>query len=228
LWTPLHAAAFQEHGKVVMTLLAHGADALAEDAKQRTPKDFATISEAIWPFFQASGCVRTGKPELVLKGIVRKVEPRPAEDAVVVSGMMVSPVSTGGSTIPVLSRPGSAYVRVAIDPMRPPTAVDRSGRAVGGYAGFARVSTPAGSVSPGTTPCPYPYPHRSVVLPAVDVCPRQRCVVVVVVAVAGNCSCGMRCDAMRCDAMRCDAMRCDAMRCDAMRCDAMRVTMVAV
>lgn len=65
LWTPLHAAAFQEHGKVIRTLMAAGADPLVEDAKGRTPQDFATISEAIWPFFQAAGCVRTPKVRVV-------------------------------------------------------------------------------------------------------------------------------------------------------------------
>jgi hypothetical protein len=42
-------------------LFESGADPLSPDAKGRTPQDFATISEAIWPFFQANGCVRTPK-----------------------------------------------------------------------------------------------------------------------------------------------------------------------
>ena len=42
-------------------LLSAGADASMGDAKGRSPVDFATISEAIWPFFAASGCIRTPK-----------------------------------------------------------------------------------------------------------------------------------------------------------------------
>ncbi len=84
---------------------------------------------------------------LVAKGILRKVEPREGGEGFSPTG---GPSPIHGGVSPVATspggRPGSAYVRVAIDPMRPPTAVDRSGRAVGGYAGVTRVSTPAGSV----------------------------------------------------------------------------------
>ena len=84
----------------------------------------------------------------MLKGIVRKVETRESTAPSVVSGIPVSPIAAG--SISTLSRPGSAYVRVAIDPTRPPTAaLDRSGRAIGGYAALARVGTPTGSVAAG-------------------------------------------------------------------------------
>lgn len=50
-WTALHAAAFQDHGKVVRVLLDHGADPKRTDSEGRTPVDYASISEPIWPFF---------------------------------------------------------------------------------------------------------------------------------------------------------------------------------
>jgi hypothetical protein len=50
-WTALHAAAFQEHGKVVRILLDRGANPRAKDVEGRAPVDYASISEAIWPFF---------------------------------------------------------------------------------------------------------------------------------------------------------------------------------
>jgi ankyrin repeat protein len=50
-WTALHAAAFQEHGKVVRILLDHGSDPENADCDGRTPVDYATISDAIWAFF---------------------------------------------------------------------------------------------------------------------------------------------------------------------------------
>lgn len=53
-WTALHAAAFQEHGKVVRLLLGHQADPKVADVEGRRPVDYASISEAIWPFFAGS------------------------------------------------------------------------------------------------------------------------------------------------------------------------------
>ena len=50
-WTALHAASFQEHGRVVRVLLEAGADPFLRDFEDRTPTDYASISEAIWPFF---------------------------------------------------------------------------------------------------------------------------------------------------------------------------------
>lgn len=106
LWTALHAAAFQEHAKVVRLLLDGGADPRAEDAAGRTPADYASISEAVWPFFAAAGCDRTAKAALVAKGIIRRAEP--------VDGGAGG--GGGGSGVLPLSRPGSAYVRSAADP----------------------------------------------------------------------------------------------------------------
>ncbi|XP_005089734.1 ankyrin-2 [Aplysia californica] len=71
LWTPLHAAAFQEHGPVVMSLLEYGAQPELPDAYHRTPADFASASDKIWPFFAALDVPRTSRGELVEKGILR-------------------------------------------------------------------------------------------------------------------------------------------------------------
>uniref|UniRef100_K3WU35 Ankyrin repeat domain-containing protein n=1 Tax=Globisporangium ultimum (strain ATCC 200006 / CBS 805.95 / DAOM BR144) TaxID=431595 RepID=K3WU35_GLOUD len=43
--------AFQEHGKAVRVLLDRGANPKSADSEGRTPIDYASISEAIWPFF---------------------------------------------------------------------------------------------------------------------------------------------------------------------------------
>ncbi|KAJ8313636.1 hypothetical protein KUTeg_008197 [Tegillarca granosa] len=73
LWTPLHAATFQEHGPVVMLLLENGAQPELPDSEGRTPKDFASASEKVWPHFAIiPGIVRTSKSELVSKGVIKK------------------------------------------------------------------------------------------------------------------------------------------------------------
>ncbi|KAK7500700.1 hypothetical protein BaRGS_00007944 [Batillaria attramentaria] len=72
LWTPLHAAAFQEHGPVVLILLDHGAQPELPDSEGRTPKDFASASDKIWPLFAAMGLERTPRAELIEKKIIRK------------------------------------------------------------------------------------------------------------------------------------------------------------
>lgn len=110
-WTALHAAAFQEHGKVCMTLLQKGAAADAKDHKGRTPADYASISEAIWPFFGAQGCVRSDKERLVGKGIIRRT-PEAKQEA----------KQSNNDTVVKYSRPGSAYVRCSYNPLRPASA----------------------------------------------------------------------------------------------------------
>ena len=104
-WTALHAAAFQEHGKVCHMLLLHGAKTNVADAGGCTPVDYASIAESIWPFFAAKGAVRTSKGDLVRKGIIRKAKEAEGADS-------------GG--IKQLSRPGSAYVRVQRNPFASP------------------------------------------------------------------------------------------------------------
>ncbi|KAF0682941.1 Aste57867_24954 [Aphanomyces stellatus] len=121
-WTALHAAAFQEHGKVVRILLEADADPFARDSEGRTPCDYASISEAIWAFFAglsslatsirrsltlARGCGKSLKPDLIEKGIIRKVENQ-AED---------SSSSSYDPPVAEYSRPGSSYQRVQMNPL---------------------------------------------------------------------------------------------------------------
>ena len=73
LWTSLHAATFQEHGKVVHTLCCAGANIHIKDKGGITPIDFASISEAVWPHFGAKGADKTPKAELLAKNIIRKI-----------------------------------------------------------------------------------------------------------------------------------------------------------
>ena len=125
--TPLHAAACQEHGKIAYLLLAAGADAMRQDGEGRTPCDFASVSDAVWPLFAARGLDRTPKAALIEKRIIRKVSaPMPSgddrddegggggsDDAGGGGGGSSSSSSrgSGSSTLPFYSRPGSAYVR---------------------------------------------------------------------------------------------------------------------
>ncbi len=71
LWTPLHAATFQEHGPIVMLLLQQGAQPELQDSDGRTPKDFASASDKIWGHFAALGLLKTPKSELAEMGIIK-------------------------------------------------------------------------------------------------------------------------------------------------------------
>ena len=107
----------------------------------------------------AKGCSRTAKADLVAKGIIRRAPAAPPSPAR--HGQLRSPGSgrnlLPSNAIAELSRPGSAYVRVAFDPSRPGSAVsDRVGRPQGGYrsigagagAGAGAGGVGAGSVDP--------------------------------------------------------------------------------
>lgn len=69
-WTPLHAAVFQEHARVAMTLLMAGADPHARDARGLSPADFASVSDKLWAQFAAEGCTRLSRKQLVEAGVV--------------------------------------------------------------------------------------------------------------------------------------------------------------
>ncbi|ESO84535.1 hypothetical protein LOTGIDRAFT_196603 [Lottia gigantea] len=71
-WTPLHAATFQETGPIVMLLLQNGADPNLEDTEGRTPKDFASASDKIWPHFAMLGLKRTSRIELYEKKVLKR------------------------------------------------------------------------------------------------------------------------------------------------------------
>ncbi|EGZ29963.1 hypothetical protein PHYSODRAFT_474392, partial [Phytophthora sojae] len=126
-WTPLHAAAFQEHGKVVHILLGNQADPKMVDAEGRRAVDYASISEAIWPFFSARGCSKSLKADLVAKGIIRKIADQPEQS---------QPNDKYADSISSFSRPGSAYTRAQLYPplgRRPSPAVkSRDGRILTG------------------------------------------------------------------------------------------------
>ena len=78
--TALHAAAFQEHGKILHMLLAAGANGTLQDSAGRTACDFASISDALWPLFAARGFTRTAKAELIEKRVIRKVDVEEEKD----------------------------------------------------------------------------------------------------------------------------------------------------
>ena len=109
--TALHAAACQEHGKIVHLLLQAGADATLADADGRTPVDFASVSDALWPLFAARGLERTPKATLVEKCVIRKIVEPSAVDAA--ENVFEADTSAGSSasTVAFYTRPGSAYVR---------------------------------------------------------------------------------------------------------------------
>ncbi|XP_065183986.1 NF-kappa-B inhibitor beta-like [Sycon ciliatum] len=72
--TPLHSAALQNHARVVKYLLFNCDPAACMDITDnagRTAADYAMVSDALWPFFQAAGYkgVRRPKGELVALGI---------------------------------------------------------------------------------------------------------------------------------------------------------------
>ncbi|KAK3082997.1 hypothetical protein FSP39_011184 [Pinctada imbricata] len=96
LWTALHCAAFQGHGKVIMKLMEANPNITLKDNQGRTAVDFASALDAIWPFFAAAGCTRTPKSELIRMDIVKRVK---TEDP-----------SVPRSDFAHFSRPGSAYV----------------------------------------------------------------------------------------------------------------------
>ncbi|CAK8696024.1 unnamed protein product [Clavelina lepadiformis] len=72
LWTPLHAACFQEHDKVVDLLIEKGANVRAKDKQGRTCVDIASASSKIWKRFERMKCERTSENALIRKGLIRR------------------------------------------------------------------------------------------------------------------------------------------------------------
>ncbi|KAJ8314618.1 hypothetical protein KUTeg_006768 [Tegillarca granosa] len=105
MWTPLHCAAFQGHGKVIMNIMEYKPDLTLKDNQGRTAVDFASALDSIWPFFAAAGCRRTTKADLIKMDVVKKV-----------AGPKVDP-TLPKSEYAHFSRPGSAYV-MRSQPMR--------------------------------------------------------------------------------------------------------------
>ncbi|KAK3269412.1 hypothetical protein CYMTET_22146 [Cymbomonas tetramitiformis] len=110
-WTPLHAAASQNHGKVLMMLMNSGADPNACDSMGRSPADFASASQAIWPFFEARGCVRTSSMKLRELGILQEEFEEPNLDGPADTGRFLpTPMGKfrrGSGRLGTASRPGS-------------------------------------------------------------------------------------------------------------------------
>jgi len=102
-WTALHCAAFQGHGPVVLSLLRARSNPKAVDNQGRTPADFASAIDAIWPLFSAAGCTRTPKSELLQKRIIMKEKNGKPTGATASRGGRYEPNS-------YLNRPGSSYV----------------------------------------------------------------------------------------------------------------------
>merc|ERR1712226_1558230 len=107
LWTPLHAATFQEHGPIVMYLLENDAQPELEDSEGRSPKDFASASDKLWGHFAMIGMARTPKPQLVEMGVIRKSELTAPQGSL---GSTSNPRQSGqGIRMAAYSRPESAY-----------------------------------------------------------------------------------------------------------------------
>ncbi|XP_071941775.1 uncharacterized protein [Antedon mediterranea] len=95
-WTACHCAAFQDHGRVIMKLMNFKPNLALKDSKGRTAADFASALDSIWPFFEAEGCSRTRKQQLIEMDIIKKVKD--------------TDPTISKSDYTHFSRPGSAYV----------------------------------------------------------------------------------------------------------------------
>ena len=106
----------------------------------------AGVRVAVWvcDHATAKGCSKTPKSELVDKGIIKRAVPPPSpvrtsQHGQVISGSAPKRGFFPSNAIADMSRPGSAYVRVQFDPLRPGTAVSRdTGRPEGGYNPIGR------------------------------------------------------------------------------------------
>uniref|UniRef100_H2XT21 Uncharacterized protein n=2 Tax=Ciona intestinalis TaxID=7719 RepID=H2XT21_CIOIN len=71
LWTPLHAACFQEHEKLIVLLLESGANIYSLDKDGRSCVDIASVSNKVWSHFSDLGCKRTPDALLIKKGLLQ-------------------------------------------------------------------------------------------------------------------------------------------------------------
>merc|ERR1719203_441442 len=110
-WTPLHAAALQEHGKSCMLLLEFKANPQERDAEDVTPCDYAACSEAVWSFFAERNCERPPKAVLIEKGVLRRASNTLESELQAEQGRR--------GLVSEYSRPGSAYVVSREFPARP-------------------------------------------------------------------------------------------------------------
>jgi len=156
-WSPLHAAAFKEDVALTELLLGAGAEPDLEDLAGRTPTDYASASASsvLWDLFQARGCERSSKAELIDKGIISKVvDPAAAEASDVPAAKQAvdpavprplkhesrtpaSPSSMhspapGQPLLDLYSRPGSAYVKSSPGGMGMPKPPSRRVRKING------------------------------------------------------------------------------------------------
>lgn len=92
-WTPLHAATFCEHGPIVLKLLQIGSDLLAEDKYGRTPVDFASASDVVWPLYLSFKCKRLDKSQLAEKQILsrRQIQARLQGGYLIDQGIKLAP-----------------------------------------------------------------------------------------------------------------------------------------
>lgn len=58
----------------------------------RTPADFASASEKIWPHFAAAGCLATSKVKLIEMGIIRKVSGVGWDVLVLIDASLIPPM----------------------------------------------------------------------------------------------------------------------------------------
>jgi hypothetical protein len=114
-WTPLHAAAYEQHAAVVMLLMERGADPGVTDGEGRTAADYASLSEGVWPLFEARGCRRLTHPQLVERGVL-KVAP---QSVLHIDGESAAG-GRGGRDTDGVPRPGSGRFTVR-PPWRPVT-----------------------------------------------------------------------------------------------------------
>ncbi|XP_033740559.1 protein phosphatase 1 regulatory subunit 16A-like [Pecten maximus] len=146
LWTALHCAAFQGHGKVIMKLMDYKPDLYLKDNQGRTAVDFASALDAIWPFFAAAGCKRTSKADLIRMDIVKKVSQDPANVNPSIHGIQQSDFAH-------FSRPGSAYVMKS-QPYRGQSSYTDSNMAVASVTGDVLAGTPDSPHANSRAPIP--------------------------------------------------------------------------